>query len=179
MAAKPLREGLGLVSRALTGLAVAAIIASTVGLAAAGQMHITDNVANGLFGASCKTSDRSVIVDLDNRKHRHILDHIWDAQRGDERQSVPSSRDGKPEARLLHWDPEDADKHRAQSLKGIPTRKGYDRDEVPPAASREGGKGADVRYIASAENRSAGSVMGEQLRPFCAGQAFRFEKRPR
>lgn len=127
---------------------------------------------------ACRTQTHSVIVDLDNQKHWHILDHAWDAQRGDESQSIPASRDGKPEAKLMHWDPADAKKHRAQSLKGIPTKPGYDRDEYPPAASREGGKGADVRYVGSAENRSAGSVMGAQLRPYCEGQPFRFEKRP-
>jgi len=30
-------------------------------------------------------------------------------------------------------------------LRGIPTKKGFDRDEYPPAMSDEGGKGADVR----------------------------------
>lgn len=115
---------------------------------------------------------------LNDHKHRHILDHIWDAERGDERQSVPSSRDGKPEARLLHWDPEDAEKHRAQSLKGIPSRPNQDRDEYPPAASREGGKGADVRYIDDSENQSAGAKMKAAMDGFCTGQPFRFEKRP-
>jgi hypothetical protein len=44
-------------------------------------------------------------------------------------------------------------------LKGIPTKPGYDRDEYPPAMSDEGATGANVRYVLSAENRSAGSVM--------------------
>jgi hypothetical protein len=151
------------------GLALVSVV-SVIGVAAVAAAPPDD--------AACKTQTHSVIVDLDNVKHRHILDHAWDAQRGDEQQSIPSSRDGEPEVRLMHWDPADATKHRAASLKGIPTKPGYDRDEVPPAASREGGKGADVRYVGSAENRSAGSVMGAQLRPYCTGQAFRFEPRP-
>lgn len=150
-------------------LALASVV-SVIGVAAVAASPPDD--------ASCKTQKHSVIVNLDNVKHRHILDHAWDAQRGDEQQSIPASRDGKPEAKLMHWDPADATKHRAQSLKGIPTKPRYDRDEYPPAASREGGTGADVRYVGSAENRSAGSVMGAQLRPYCSGQPFRFERKP-
>lgn len=45
-------------------------------------------------------------------------------------------------------------------------------DEYPPAVSREGGAGADVRLVRSSENRSAGAAMGGRLRPFCDGQAF-------
>jgi hypothetical protein len=55
-------------------------------------------------------------------------------------------------------------------------KRGYDRDEYPPAISDEGGKGADVRYVRSAENRSAGSVMRYQLAPYCNEQRFIFER---
>ena len=66
--------------------------------------------------------------------------------------------------------------HRRESLRGIPTKKGYDRDEYPPAMTDEGGRGASVRYIASSENRSAGGVMKGQLRPYCNEQRFVFER---
>jgi Deoxyribonuclease NucA/NucB len=42
--------------------------------------------------------------------------------------------------------------------------------------SDEGGKGADVRYVKSSENRSAGSRMGLQLRAYCNGQRFVVER---
>ena len=42
--------------------------------------------------------------------------------------------------------------------------------------SNEGGKGASVRYIGSSENRSAGSVMGWQLRRYCNEQRFIIER---
>jgi hypothetical protein len=42
--------------------------------------------------------------------------------------------------------------------------------------SDEGGKGADVRYVLSAENRSAGSVMSHELAPYCNEQRFSFER---
>ena len=60
-------------------------------------------------------------------------DHIADAQ-------------AAGEAALLHIDRSSEDLHRSQSLSGFPTKPGYDRDEYPPAMSREGGTGADIRY---------------------------------
>lgn len=106
-----------------------------------------------------------VIIDLNNRRHRHVLDHAWDAIDA-----------GHPERLTL--DREGADENRDDSLDGIPTKSGYDRDEYPPAVSKQGGKGADVRYVKSSENRSAGSVMGSQLRDYCVGQRFRYERKP-
>jgi hypothetical protein len=44
--------------------------------------------------------------------------------------------------------------------------------------SDEGGKGADVRYLRSAENRSAGSVMSRQLARYCDRQRFIIERWP-
>jgi hypothetical protein len=97
---------------------------------------------------------------------------------------------GQP--RVLHWHPELADANRAASLRGIKTwgqltaeqRAAldpdhpdvlHDRDEYPPAATLEGGTGADVRYILSADNRSAGSRMKAQLTAFCADTRFILE----
>jgi hypothetical protein len=40
----------------------------------------------------------------------------------------------------------------------------------------EGGEGASVRYVRSAANRSAGSVMRNQLAPYCDEQRFTFER---
>jgi hypothetical protein len=80
---------------------------------------------------------------------------------------------GQP--RILHWDPADADAHRRVSLRGIATAPGMDRDEYPPAASAEGGAGANVRLIPASDNRRAGARMGAVMRPFCPGQAFILE----
>jgi len=101
------------------------------------------------------------MVRLDDDRYPLTTDHILDAIR-------------KGERRLLHIDRRNADERRDEALRGIPTKRGYDRDEYPPAASREGGRGADVRYVRSSDNRGAGSSMGSQLRPYCEGQAFRF-----
>jgi hypothetical protein len=111
---------------------------------------------------ACTLTRDLVVVDLDDVKHRHI-DHAFDAR-----------RKGKP--RILYIRRYEATSNRRASLRGIPTKRGYDRDEYPPAMSDEGGKGADVRYVLSAENRSARSVMRNQLAPYCNEQRFIFER---
>lgn len=73
--------------------------------------------------------------------HQDTTDHTEDAIRAGE-------------AALLHIDRSGADQNREESLRGIPTRSGYDRDEYPPAVSSEGGSGADVRYSPSASGPS-------------------------
>jgi len=88
----------------------------------------------------------------------HIADHVRDA-----------IRNGQPV--ILHIDRPHADQHRGRSTDDLPTKRGYDRDEYPPAMSREGGESADVRYVKSSENRAAGSSMGGRLRGYCNGQA--------
>lgn len=52
---------------------------------------------------------------------------------------------------------------RKQSLANVPTKKGYDRDEYPMDLCREGGKGADIRHIKPADNRGAGSYIGNKV----------------
>ena len=76
---------------------------------------------------------------------------------------------------ILHIDRKHADEHRAESTDDLPTKRGYDRDEYPPAMSREGGESADVRHVKSRENRAAGASMGGQFRGYCNGQAFRLK----
>ncbi len=134
-------------------LAAAAVLGATAG----GGALVSDD------GPSCLSQEKPAVVDLDDRKHARVLDHAHDA-----------IREGHP--RRLHLDRDGAEENREQSLRGIPTKRGYDRDEYPPAVSREGGRGADVRYVESQENRSAGSVMGRQLRAFCDGQSFELER---
>ena len=103
---------------------------------------------------------RAVVVSL--TKYPNITDHVRDA-----------IRSGQPV--ILHIDRRHADAHRAESTDDLPTKRGYDRDEYPPAMSREGGESADVRHVKSSENRAAGASMGGQLRGFCNGQAFRLK----
>lgn len=140
-------------AKAAVGLAAVAVLGS-------GALVVTHDAP------SCRTQAHPAVVDLDNRRHIHVLDHAWD-----------TIDKGHPQ--VLHLDREGADENRQQSLRGIPTKPKHDRDEYPPAVSREGGRGAHVRYVGSRENRSAGSVMGRQLRRFCNGQAFQYEQENR
>lgn len=104
----------------------------------------------------------AIVVNLDNGKSPEAIRH--------EREAVAS---GSP--RYLHWAPARAAANRAASLRGVATKAGFDRDEYPPAATAEGGAGADVRLIPAADNRSAGARIGAIMRPYCAGQAFILE----
>ena len=78
-----------------------------------------------------------------------------------------------------------AAERRDRLLQAWPTKKGYDRDEYPPAVGRGKGKGlqkgsnptgwkADVRYVPSSENRSHGSTLGAKLHRFCSGTRFQY-----
>jgi hypothetical protein len=109
--------------------------------------------------SSCRRVRQAVRVRVSRRRWPHVAAH------------VVAIRDRFP--RVWHLDRRHADEHRAESLRGIPTKPGYDRDEQPPAFSREGGEGADVRLVPSGENRSQGSVMRHRLRAGCNGQRFR------
>ena len=109
---------------------------------------------------ACRRVAGVVIVRIPRRRYPYTADHIVDAIAA-----------GEP--KILRVDRPGADANREESLRGIPTRQGYDRDEYPPAVSREGGAGADVRYVPSSDNRGAGTVMGERLHAYCDGQRFR------
>lgn len=71
-------------------------------------------------------------------------------------------------------DRDGADERRKQSLKGISTRDGYDRDEWPMAMCAEGGEGASVAYVDSSDNRGAGSWVGHQLSAYEDGEKILF-----
>ena len=51
--------------------------------------------------------------------------------------------------------------------------RGYDRDEYPPAFTREGGANANVRFIPAGDNRGAGSSMRQQTRDVKDGEKIR------
>lgn len=67
-----------------------------------------------------------------------------------------------------------ADARRQESLKGIPTKPGFDRDEWPMAVCLEGGKGASVQYVSPSDNRGAGSWVGHQISGFPDGKRILF-----
>lgn len=78
------------------------------------------------------------------------------------------------ESAVCTIDREGADERREQSLAGIPTKEGYDRDEWPMAMCAEGGAGADVAYVESSDNRGAGSWVGNALEKYPDGTRVKF-----
>jgi hypothetical protein len=108
---------------------------------------------------NCRLVSHPVRVPLDGGRYPQTAAHI--------RAAI-----ARGEPRVLHIARDQAAAHRARSLEGIATRPGYDRDEYPMAFSREGGAGADIAYVAYADNRGSGSTIGSELHPYCDGQAF-------
>ena len=78
------------------------------------------------------------------------------------------------ESAICTIDRNEAEENRKESLKGVPTKKGYDRDEWPMAMCAEGGSGADIEYITPSDNRGAGSWVGNQLDDFADGTRVEF-----
>lgn len=78
------------------------------------------------------------------------------------------------ESAVCTIDRDGADQRREQSLAGIPTKEGYDRDEWPMAMCEEGGTGADVAYVESSDNRGAGSWVGNALEKYPDGTRVKF-----
>ncbi|MFS0655363.1 sporulation protein [Bacillus sp. 179-C3.3 HS] len=71
-------------------------------------------------------------------------------------------------------DRKNSDDQRDESLRGIPTKDGYDRDEWPMAMCKEGGSGASVKYVRPSDNRGAGSWVSHQLSDDPDGTKVRF-----
>lgn len=108
----------------------------------------------------CQLPREVVQVALSRDRYPNIYDHVRRAEKR-----------GWPAVLVLDHSGEAA--RRAQLLKDVPIRAGYDRDEYPPAGGREGWL-ADVSYVPSSENRSEGAVVGNRLRAYCDGTRFTF-----
>lgn len=109
---------------------------------------------------TCEHTARVVPVGLSKTKYPHVLAHAERAA-------------AKGYGHVWTLNRLGADARRDRLLAGIPTRPGYDRDEAPMAVGRRSWR-ADVEYVPSSENRSAGSVAGIKLRRFCDGTRFRY-----
>nr|WP_310876711.1 NucA/NucB deoxyribonuclease domain-containing protein [Priestia megaterium] len=75
----------------------------------------------------------------------------------------------KGKSSICTIDRDGAEENRRESLKGIPTKNGYDRDEFPMAFCEEGGTGADIKYVSPSDNRGAGSWISHQVDDFSNG----------
>jgi hypothetical protein len=139
----------------------------------AGQARdIHDIGATG--AAECRRRRRPVRIRLSLRRWPHIADHIRDVHRTRrwprvwhiDRRGADENRDESIE----HWE-----RTRGRRFSGA-GRRGKDRDEVPSAVAREGGRWrgryAVVRLVNWHENQSAGAYLGNRLGPWCNGQRF-------
>ena len=103
-------------------------------------------------------------VIVSRARHPQAAAHIDSAQ-----------RTGQPT--VLHVDRAGANARRSESI-GSVNRKtrpqaGFDRDEYPPAFTREGGSGSSVRFIGAHDNRGVGAAMRAQTRELKDGDKIR------
>ncbi|ODP26190.1 DNA-entry nuclease [Paenibacillus nuruki] len=63
-------------------------------------------------------------------------------------------------------DRDGADRRRENSLRNTPIKKGFDRDEFPPAVCVEGGHGADIKYVHPSDNRGSGAWLGRRIQDY-------------
>lgn len=140
------------------GLAVAAVAA----VAAGGVVAVA-----GHHGSSCVRSRSVIRVDQDGRVYTHARDAIAQGKPVVLHKGIPgkTARENRDA-----W-------HRAQGDR-FPPRRGFDRDEYPPAMSFEGGADTDLRYVPSKENRDQGDELGKQTARYCTGQPFRYVNLP-
>lgn len=87
-----------------------------------------------------------------------------------------AQRLGQPS--MLSIDRAGATERRRESLRYLARRAGRqivgrDRDEYPPAMTREGGFNSDVRYVRAADNRGAGKSFERQVRTLPEGARVR------
>ena len=107
-------------------------------------VHNTGPCASGL------SADDPYIVELPRARYPETANHIEDA-----------IAKGQPE--VTQWDPSLKDANRQASLARYPTKTGFDRDEWPMASTRQGGAGADIKYINQSDNRGAGKYIALRL----------------
>ncbi|WIT25988.1 hypothetical protein [Bacillus phage SPO1L1] len=120
-------------------------------------------VVLSIFVASHEEESKSYdqVINFPSTRYPETAQHIQEAVEKGTTNICTIDRDG-------------AEDRRKQSLKGIPTKEGYDRDEYPMAMCEEGGEGADVKYISPSDNRGAGSWVGHQVSDYPDGTRVLF-----
>jgi hypothetical protein len=125
------------------------------------QDAVTNQMQRLLNPEAAKNHDYE--IKIDSKKYPESAQHIQEAQAGTVwRGDRAVQREPKPSTVTI--DRAGADANRDDSLRGIDTVTGHDRDEYPPAMFAEGGSGASVKWIDSSDNQGAGASIGNQLR---------------
>ncbi len=109
---------------------------------------------------SVKGGSEVVDVKLSRKKYPESAQYIEEA-----------IKEGQPDT--LTIDRRGASSRRKASLQGVNTVPGLDRDEYPPAMSKEGGTGASVKLINPSDNRGLGSSISGKLRKYPNGTKYR------
>ena len=119
----------------------------------AGAEHAPGAVCNcPPGGAPAESSDEPKKIYIDPNAHPEAATHVQDAQASGHPSEVTVDR-GADVARRCRV-----------ATSSTPSEAGKDRDEYPPAISKEGGSGSSVRNIPLGDNLGAGASMGGQLR---------------
>lgn len=113
------------------------------------------------FGNTGTRTGEVVTLEFPVNRYPKTAAHIQNAINKGESAVCTINRDG-------------AEENREDSLRGIPTKKGFDRDEWPMAMCEEGGTGADIEYISPSDNRGAGSWVGNALEDYPDGTRVEF-----
>jgi hypothetical protein len=124
---------------------LAALLTLTLILTGCGQLIINPDSKTASTG-----SDYGMTITLPTDRYPETMAHIAAAIHAGASAVCTIDRNG-------------ADANRDASLRGVPTKKGYDRDEWPLAMCKEGGDGADIAYVTPKDNRGAGSWIGNLL----------------
>lgn len=107
-------------------------------------------------------------------KDTEVVQLVFPAERYPETAEHIQEAINQGESAVCTIERDEAEENRKESLKGVPTKKGYDRDEWPMAMCAEGGAGADIEYITPSDNRGAGSWVGNQLEGYADGTRVEF-----
>ncbi|MGH1295097.1 DNA-entry nuclease [Bacillus pretiosus] len=109
-----------------------------------------------------KTNAYDQVLEFPKERYPQTGKHITDAIKEGHSEVCTIDRGGAADRRKL-------------SLAPYPSKKGYDRDEWPMAMCKEGGKGAHIEYISPADNRGAGSWVGNKLDKYPDGTRVKFD----
>ncbi|MEA2346606.1 MAG: hypothetical protein QOG62_393 [Thermoleophilaceae bacterium] len=137
-------------------------------MAAAGCAAVMLTMPVAAATATCQKPRSGIRVTFSKDAYPHIIKHIKKSWKLGYPKVLKINRDGadaRRDALLNQRLPSGEPKY--------PTKDGFDRDEAPAASLRKQTK-ADVEYVESSENRSAGASLGGQIRGYCDGTKVRY-----
>ena len=129
-----------------------------------------DTGSDGARSTDCRRPARPVVVMLSRARYPQTTLHIEQAVRMGQPRVLTIERSGTEQKRA-DWQrvvPQGWDSDRDGTVD--------DRDEWPVAMSAQGGRDASIALVDAADNRGAGSVIGNRLGGYCDGT--RFQVRP-